>query len=150
MDPRHPLTRYPLFHGLPDEELAALRSRLRRCQFGHGEVLFHEGDPPGDIYFVMSGAVKLFVGGGPTERVFGHVLPGESVGEIAALDGSRRSTSGMAVAETDAYCISADDFVSFAAHAPTFCLRLLRLLAARLRRADEHAADLIFLEQRHA
>ena len=144
MDDPHPLTRHVLFHSLPDEEINQITPFLVRREFARGEVLFRRGDPPGDVFFFVKGIVKVFLAAGSDEQVLAYVLPGDSLGEMSALDGLPRSATAVTMEEAEAYCVSDETFRRFVNSAPVAASRLLRMLAGRLRRMDEHAVDVLF------
>ncbi len=148
MDTRHPITRHALFQDLPDDELERVLPLLRPRCFRRGQVLFHRGDRTGEVHFVMAGAVRIHVGEPPAERVVAYVLPGESVGELSAVDGLPRSATAVAIEDVECYSVDAEAFRQFIERAPVACSRLLRLLSARLRRMDEIAAELLYCEPR--
>src|SRR5437763_403450 len=137
MDAGHPLTNHMLFRGLPDEETDQLVPFLVRRTFTLGEMLFLRGDPPGDVFFLTIGSVKVYLVSGTEEQVLAYVMPGESLGEMSALDGMPRSANAMAIQETEAYCVSAETFRRFVNSAPVAAARLLHQLSRRLRHMDE-------------
>src|SRR5207253_7678437 len=47
--------------GLPSRERNAFLDGSLHCRFRPGETLFREGDPPGGVYFIRSGSVRLSV-----------------------------------------------------------------------------------------
>jgi CRP-like cAMP-binding protein len=148
MDAAHPLTHHVLFHSLPDEEMDQLVPFLVRRTFAPGEVLFVRGDPPGDVFFLTAGIVKVYLVSGRDEQLLAYVMPGESLGEMSAMDGLPRSANAMAMAEAEAYCVSAETFRRFVHSAPVASSRLLHQLSRRLRRMDENAVDILFTTRR--
>src|SRR5438445_5589700 len=134
------LARQTLLRGLPAAEIDALRPLVRSRVFQAGEVLFRAGDLPDCVYFIVDGAVDGAVevvlesinGRHPLARI----AAGECIGEMAALDGEPRSATVVAVEQTHTLCVAAADFVRFLEMAPVVSARLLRQLAARLRRSE--------------
>ena len=47
------------FSGLNDNELDSIRKSLFEKSTDRGEIILLEGEPSGELYFVVSGAVKL-------------------------------------------------------------------------------------------
>ena len=79
----------------------ALLARVHLQTFTEGEIIYEAGDPPGGIYGVVSGAVRIsFV---PRERgpVFAHYFrPGSWFGEAAALSRQPRMAGHSASGDT--------------------------------------------------
>ena len=59
--------------------------------------------------------------------------PGNTVGELAALDAGPHTATVMALEPTVADHVGRDVFVDALGHSPQASLRLLRLMASRLR-----------------
>ena len=53
------LRRAPLFASLDDQAFAALTEELTEVDLSRGSTLFHEGDPGDQLYFIISGKIKL-------------------------------------------------------------------------------------------
>lgn len=88
----------PLFRRLGEEaraQLAALASLERRPS---GHVVFREGDPPGDVYFVLEGRVTLTMGSGPASSSVLSLGPDEILGWSSLLDRPRVATGVVAQA----------------------------------------------------
>ena len=53
------LRRAPLFASLDDQAFSALTEELTEVELTRGSTLFHEGDPGDQLYFIVSGKIKL-------------------------------------------------------------------------------------------
>ncbi len=95
-----------------------------------GEVLFSPGDAAEELFAVIEGEIELTVDGVAVE-VAG---PGSVFGEVALVDSGPRS--GGAVARTEAKLARVDRrrFTFVVQEHPTFALRVMEIMAARLRR----------------
>jgi CRP/FNR family cyclic AMP-dependent transcriptional regulator len=123
--------------GLPARDADALRALGRERRYRAGVVLFHYGDEPGSVLALLEGRVKYVVPGPHgKELIFGFAGPGELVGEVAAIDGARRSASVEAVDTVRALVVPRSAFERFLETHPAATLSLLRTLARRLRLAD--------------
>ncbi len=77
------------------DELATLGTRRR---YRRGDTLFLEGDRSDCVMAVLEGRVKISVlTPSGREIVLGTKEPGELVGELAAVDGRRRSATATAL-----------------------------------------------------
>jgi phosphoribosyl 1,2-cyclic phosphodiesterase/CRP-like cAMP-binding protein len=126
---------------LPNRERNAFLEGALHCRFRAGEIIFREGDPPGGVYFIRSGTVRLSVRlPDGSDRVLANAKAGHTVGELAALDHGTRTAT--AVETTLADYVPQDMFEATLAAAPEASRRLLRLMAARLRATDRLVAEL--------
>ena len=139
------LRRAPLFASLDDQAFAALTEELTEVDLSRGSTLFHEGDPGDQLYFIISGKIKL----GRTapdgrESLVAIMGPGELFGEMALFDPSPRSTSATAVSETRLVGLKHENLKKVIERSPDVSAQLLQALARRLRRTNESLADLVF------
>jgi len=120
---RHSLARQGLLRDLPAAEMEALIRLTRPISLERGRELFRKGDPPGDVYFIVSGAVDVLLEGATQRDVVARVGPGESIGEMSALDGLPRSATVVVAEDTEAYHLPTNDFARYLAGAPTVAAR---------------------------
>lgn len=123
-----------------EREWAVLHSHCALERLRKGEPLVREGEADRSLYVVLSGAFGVQTPGGGTRA---PMQPGEVIGEIAFFDGRPRSSSVVAIADSEVLHLSLPAFESLAAAEPALARRLLmdlgRALAGRLR-AIEAAA----------
>jgi CRP/FNR family cyclic AMP-dependent transcriptional regulator len=137
----------PLLARLPDADLQALASRGRIRRFAAGAVVFREGDAGDGLYVLVEGRVRLtMLSGAGGEAILASLGRGECLGEMALFDGKPRSTTATAAEATKTFMVSRDDFVAWVSERPAAALALLETLSLRLRRANEHMTDLVFLD----
>ena len=107
--------------------------------FPAGALIIKEGEPGHVMYIVKEGIVEIRAGG----RLLESVAPGGIVGEIALIDAKERSAS--VVARTDCQLLPVDEeqFVLLVEQVPYFALQVIRVLAARLRRATDRQKILV-------
>ncbi|WP_258229411.1 cyclic nucleotide-binding domain-containing protein, partial [Arthrobacter sp. HMWF013] len=92
------LRRAPLFATLDDEAFRLLTDELTEVDLSRGASVFREGDQGDQLYFIVSGKVKL----GRTspdgrESLLAILGPGELFGEMALFDPSPRTATATAV-----------------------------------------------------
>ncbi|MCX6023739.1 MAG: Crp/Fnr family transcriptional regulator [Chloroflexi bacterium] len=147
MQPESLLRRIPLFDALSEEALQELGSRVRRRRFRNGDVIFHKDDPGSTLYLLESGQVKVYV---PTEDgkdiILAMLMPGQFFGELSLLDNKPRSATAAATEETVTLILERDDLFAFLRENPDIALRLLEVIAARLRQTDSLLEDIAFLD----
>ena len=135
-----------LFGGLPEAELRRVVAVARRRRFGHGEVVFHQGDPADSLHLVVKGrfAARAITRLGDTVTVAIH-SPGEAFGELALVEaGAVRSMTVAAVEAGETLAVTRDDFSRVRHTYPEVNEVLVRLLAARVRHSSELLLEALF------
>lgn len=128
---------------LPPGELAAMLDEGTVCGFRPGEVLFHQGELPQGVYFIRRGTARVVVETPDGRQVtVGQAGPGETIGEMSALDGSPRSATVVATEPVEASYVTRETFRETIRKNPDTSLRLLQLLVRRLRAVDMRMAGL--------
>jgi len=97
-----------------------------------GEVLFCEGDSGTILYVVARGHLRVEKASGDMNQTVSVIGPGEFVGEMSALTGSRRSATVIAEDACDLMPYDSDTLEALILKSPTVALRIIRLLASRL------------------
>jgi CRP/FNR family cyclic AMP-dependent transcriptional regulator len=98
-----------------------------------GATLFAEGEAGDAMFAVVAGEVEVRVG----ERVVEVVGEGGIVGEMALIDTRPRSASAVVIEPARVVRIDERNFMFLVQEHPTFALSVMRVMAERLRRANE-------------
>jgi CRP/FNR family transcriptional regulator, cyclic AMP receptor protein len=123
----------PWFATLPPALADAVLAAGRAQKLAAGEVLFRQGDAPGDWHAVCSGAIKASsTSADGTESILAVLEPGNWFGEISLLDAGPRVHDATAVGATAVFAVPAEAFARFMQD-PVFATALARLMAGRLR-----------------
>ncbi len=113
------------------------------CGFRPGEVLFQQGEVGNGVYFIRRGMTKVVVSTPDgRELTVGFAGPGETIGEMSALDGSNRSATVIAMEPVEATYVSREVFRESIVKRPETAMRLLQLLVRRLRAVDQMVATM--------
>jgi CRP/FNR family transcriptional regulator len=139
------LRRAPLFATLDDEAFRLLTDELTEVDLSRGASVFREGDQGDQLYFIVSGKVKL----GRTspdgrESLLAILGPGELFGEMALFDPSPRTATATAVSETRLAGLKNESLNGLLRTRPEVSAQLLQALARRLRRTNDSLSDLVF------
>src|SRR5437762_14027155 len=132
------LRQVPLFGSLDDSAAKQLCELLETLDCEAHKVLFRAGDAGDAMYLIESGKVRICV-----QATDGHEVTltelgrGDFFGEMALLDGQRRSADAIVTEETRLAVLSREHFLSFLSGNRNVALELLAALAHRLRRTDE-------------
>jgi len=132
-----------LFRGLPARARALFLDSARPVRLLPGEVLVHENQPASGVYLIRTGTMSISISGSDGRQIhLGTSGPGETIGELAVLGGGRHSATVVALSPVVADHIPQDVFLTILAASPEAMMRLLRLLAARLRASDVRIVEL--------
>ncbi|MBX7191233.1 MAG: Crp/Fnr family transcriptional regulator [Sandaracinaceae bacterium] len=94
------LAELPLFRPLPLEARAALAALASMEKRPSGFVIFEEGDPPGDVFFVLDGRITLTMGAGAGASSARSLAPAEIVGWSSLLGRPRVARAVVSRAAT--------------------------------------------------
>src|SRR5437016_8395886 len=132
------LRQVPLFESLDDEAADELCHLLESLDCKAGAFLFRAGDEGNAMYLIERGKVRICVhtvdGREVTLTEFDR---GDFFGEMALLDGQRRSADARVAEDARLAVLSRDHFLSFMRSNPNVALEMLTALANRLRQTDE-------------
>jgi CRP-like cAMP-binding protein len=102
------------------------------------EFLFHAGDAGDGCYYMRSGVVKAsVVAKDGQERLLAILGPGSLIGELALMDDDTRSASISALQPCQLLLLTKQAFFALADKDPDVYRQVLRLLAHRLRAAND-------------
>lgn len=132
-----------IFSSLNDDELGELANLSIERSFMSNEFIFWDGDAPEWFYVITEGKVKVLKhSSSGKEFIIAFFGPGEMFGEVAVFEDKPYPASAQAVVETKVVGIKTDEFLSFLANRPQVALRIISVLAGRLRDAQGRLRDL--------
>ncbi|MCB9733328.1 MAG: protein kinase [Deltaproteobacteria bacterium] len=127
-----------VFAGTPGHELLAVAEACDRVACAAGSLVFATGDPGDALYIVLSGRIAIARDG----KVLATLGPREAFGEVALIDGSTRTADARCEADATLLVLTAERFRQIIVGDGTIGLRVMRVLATRLRHATEREAGL--------
>jgi hypothetical protein len=149
------LKKIHLFHGLEEEELAAVASELDEVQYAKDEVIFQQGGKADSFYLIYGGSVRIVRTQNKKEYQLALLVREDYFGEMALIAQRPRSATVTALTDTSMLVLSRADFEKLFKKNPQLGLNLAvairsRELAQRLRfkwlRSDE---VVYFLARKH-
>jgi CRP-like cAMP-binding protein len=132
-----------LLGALTAAERRAVERRCRWKHFAKDEQIIDRETDSTDVYFIASGAVRIVnysLAG--REITFDDIEAGGYFGELAALDGAKRSASVVATKDTLTASLDGASFREVLATHPTIALALLQRLARVIRQSTGRIMDL--------
>jgi CRP/FNR family transcriptional regulator, cyclic AMP receptor protein len=131
---RTAIARLDLFAGASPDDIDAVAGLAVEQRFRDGESIFSRGAPGEGMLIVLQGSIRLsIVSVEGRELILREAAPGDVLGEIAVLDGGRRSADASAVGPVVAGFIAQAAFARLLAARPSLLMPILQVLCARLR-----------------
>jgi uncharacterized membrane protein len=128
----------PMFQRLAQNEIEQLAELLEEVTYEKGAFVFHERDPGDAMYILREGAIRIWVHDEDAREVtLAELEAGAFFGELAVLDGSRRSASAQASAQSILYRLSKSDFHNFLLTHPVVALDMIKEIGHRLRQTNQ-------------
>ena len=141
------LSNTELFADLDVTVIEGLSAHTKEHTLRRGDVIFAEGDDPGELFLVASGRIAIAnksIDG--RESVVALMETGDLFGEMGLFDGFGRSAEARALETSTVVSIPYEPIRSLYEDRPELLWRVVRLLAGRLRSMDEALADAVFLD----
>jgi CRP/FNR family transcriptional regulator, cyclic AMP receptor protein len=143
------LSKTTLFSRLDEEACLKLARHTNQRVYGAGQVVFVQDEPGDRMFVVAEGSVKLLIRSANGDAAeLARLWPYDVFGELALLDGGRRSASAEAVERSVLIAITREELIGLLHSHRAVVDALLRSLGQLVRRANDQSADLIFLNLR--
>src|SRR5262245_18133822 len=147
MDERELLRTVPIFVELSDEDVASLARLTARKRYPKDTVVFFENEEGDTFFMILEGRIKVTILGDDGREIILSVLgPGDFFGEMALLDNEPRSATAIAVEDAELLSLHRTDFQGVIGDNPAISHALIKILTARLRRANHQIQTLALLD----
>ncbi|HEX2051902.1 MAG TPA: Crp/Fnr family transcriptional regulator [Actinomycetota bacterium] len=124
----------PVLVALREPERARLLERAVPRALAAGEVLYLSGDRTGRVHLVQTGVLKLGARDADgRDTLLGLAVPGDLVGELAALDDLPQPLDAIAATAAEVVGFDASVLVDVLRSSPPASLELARTLSSRMR-----------------
>jgi CRP/FNR family transcriptional regulator len=128
-----------------DFEEAGLRTVERR--FGPKDIIFTPGDPDDQLYFLLSGTVRLYkIYGDYKEATTALLKEGGIFGKLSLVEGRWQDVFAEAVTEARVASVQKSAIERVIKSHPEFALKLFSSFSERLRQSDEVIQSLLHRE----
>lgn len=122
-------------------DIAWLAARAERRWYAPGTRLVEPGQTADGLLVIVAG--RVLVDEGPAGSGVQVALgPGDTLGELATLEGAPHSTAAVAHELTEALFVRREALLTLVRRSRTLALHLLATVAGWARRADQRAAEL--------
>ena len=132
----------PLFKGMSDADLTCLEQIFTVKRIGEGKTIFIENMPGESLYLISQGTVhisRMLAEG--DEQVLIVLGPDDVFGEMAVLDGGKRSATARIAEDATLYGLTRAGFETLATTDPrlalSFSLNIIRIFSSRVRNSQK-------------
>jgi CRP/FNR family transcriptional regulator len=135
----------PYFTGLSSAELDSISRYLFEKKAERGEAILFEGEPAEAMFFVASGAVKIYktsVEG--KEQILSIVRPGNAFNDVPIFDKGLNPTSAEAMGPVTLWGIKGSELEIILGEYPQVVHNVIKVLAERVRQLVSLVEDLSF------
>ena len=139
------LQKTPYFSGLNSSALDAIARLVFEKKVERGEIFLLEGESDEVLYFVGSGAVKIFkTSAEGKEQIIDIARPGDSINDVAVFDGGPNVLAAQAMSPVVLYGISKNNLDIILRDYPQVVANVIAVLAKRVRYLVSLVEDLSF------
>jgi CRP-like cAMP-binding protein len=118
------LKKIHLFHGLEEDELAAIAAELDEAQYAAGSVIFQQDSKADSFYLIYGGSVRIVRRQKGKETQLAILIREDYFGEMALVAKRRRSATATASTDTSLLVLSRTDFEKLFKQNPQLKLNL--------------------------
>jgi CRP/FNR family transcriptional regulator, cyclic AMP receptor protein len=137
------LARVSLFSDLGDTALGDIEARCNWSRVASGCQIFDKDSDTLEVYFVVDGAVRILTTGSDEREVaLADVIAGNYFGELAAIDGMKRSARVVATKDTLLASLEGDAFLDLMRQYPSIAIKVVERLTRIVRSLDGRVAQL--------
>jgi CRP/FNR family transcriptional regulator, cyclic AMP receptor protein len=143
------LARIGLFQSLDARAIGHLDTQCSWRRATSGQWLIDYQDASDDVFFVVSGSVRVMIQSAGREVLLRQINAGEFFGELAAIDGQPRSSGIVAMTDVMIARMPASVFRAAVHGHPAVCDGLLGILAGQIRTLANRVNEFSTLDVRY-
>lgn len=138
------LRRSHLFAGIGEPEMQQLAERATMREFSRGKVILQPNEPQEMVYLIKEGRVKISrYSPDGREQILALLEPNDFFGELSLVQ-EAEPAHAEAFEDTLICVLYREDFLALIRRQPELMLHVIKVLAERLRVAEEEIVDLVF------
>jgi CRP/FNR family transcriptional regulator len=124
----------PIFNGLPDDQITAIKQIAIEKKVTKGEILFSEGDEGKGFFVIAEGRLKVFKVSPDGKEQILHILGrGQPFGEVSVFAGQRFPANAQALESSRVFFLPRSGIVNLIAANPSLALNMLAVMSKKLR-----------------
>ena len=133
------------FSGLNAADLESIKKFVFERTAERGQIILFEGEPAKALYFVVSGAVKVFkTSADGKEQILQLIRPGESFNDVPVFGDGVNLSSAEAMGPVVLYEIKKNDLGVILRDYPQVAMNALKVLSAKMQHLVALVEDLSF------
>jgi cyclic nucleotide-binding protein len=125
------LKKIHLFHGLEEDEYAAMAEELHEVSVAKGDVVFQQDSKAESFYLIYGGSVRIVRRQNKKEIQLARLVREDYFGEMALVENRRRSATVTALADTLLLVLSRQNFEKLYKQKPNLKLNLSVAIRSR-------------------
>jgi CRP/FNR family transcriptional regulator len=135
----------PYFDGISPADLNSIKDSFFDKTVQRGELIMAEDETSAVLYFIASGAVKLFkTSADGKEQIIEIARPGQSINDVPFFDGRANLFSAQAMGPVVLYGVVRGDLERILQRYPQVAQNASRIIAGQVRRLTALVEDLSF------
>ena len=145
-----PITDYPIFSTLNDEERATLRGMVSERAYRKHHFVYNQGDEAKHVFFVAAGEVKLGNHGGDGREIIRNVLrPNAMFGQLAVNSDAERDGFAQSLSsDTVVYQLPSSGLQRLMENNFGLCQLVLQNVTQQLQLAQSRLTSVVSLDAR--
>jgi len=141
------MSRTPITEAVSADSVHRLAGRGSVREYRRGTYLFHQGDDAPEVFFLHEGRVEVSSLSATGHRQLLTTLEGpQFFGEIGVLGDLKRTSTAMALVDSNVWVVDGETFAAFVSKEPTAARALLRALSRQVTAHESLLDDLLFLD----
>lgn len=144
------LHRIAFFKDITDLKLSSFDHRCHWKRIEAGGIVVDFDDASDDVYFILAGQVRVLIRTpSGKEIILGDLAAGQFFGEMAAIDGVKRSANVSVLTNAELCIMPASVFREIVHGSPSVCDKVLHLLAGRVRELNARLTEQSVFDLKH-
>lgn len=137
------LKNIPLFSELSDKDLERIIGVSNKQHYHKENLILIEEEVGSSMFVILDGRVKISrISDDGREVILAILSEGDFFGEMSLLDGQTRSANVTAIEDSELLVLRREEFLQMLHDYPQIAINLLKELAQRIRKGDEHIKSL--------
>jgi len=137
------LKNIPLFSELSEKDLQRIVQVANKQHYHKENLILIEEEVGSSMFVILDGRVKISrISDDGREVILAIMSEGDFFGEMSLLDGHTRSANVTAIEDSELLVIRREEFLQMLHDYPQIAVNLLKELAQRIRKGDEHIKSL--------